>query len=86
MASNARVPAAQYLPMSTEHQRYSLVNQASRILKYAENHGFSVIQTYSDPARSGFIFRRREGLQQYFRATDKKEMQVLLSSASNTKK
>jgi DNA invertase Pin-like site-specific DNA recombinase len=67
MASNARVPAAQYLRMSTEHQRYSLENQASGILKYAENHGFSVIQTYSDPARSGVVFRKREGLQQLIR-------------------
>lgn len=44
--------------------RYSLENQASAIEKYAETHGFSVIQTYSDAARSGVVFRRREGLQQ----------------------
>lgn len=64
MDSNARVPASQYLRMSTEHQRYSLENQSSAIEKYAENHGFSVIQTYSDAARTGVVFRRREGLQQ----------------------
>jgi DNA invertase Pin-like site-specific DNA recombinase len=64
MDPNVRVPVSQYLRMSTEHQRYSLENQASAIEKYAETHGFSVIQTYSDAARSGVVFRRREGLQQ----------------------
>jgi len=64
MASNARVPASQYVRMSTEHQRYSLENQSSAIEKYAENHGFSIIRTYSDAARTGVVFRKREGLQQ----------------------
>ena len=64
MDSNAHVPASQYLRMSTEHQRYSLENQSSAIEKYARNHGFSIIQTYSDAARSGVIFRKREGLKQ----------------------
>jgi DNA invertase Pin-like site-specific DNA recombinase len=50
--------------MSTEHQRYSLANQSSAIEGYAEKHGFSVIQTYSDAARTGVVFRRREGLRQ----------------------
>ena len=53
--------------MSTEHQRYSLENQSAAIEKYAENHGFLVIQTYSDAARTGVVFRRREGLQQLIR-------------------
>src|SRR5258708_9043305 len=64
MDSNVRVPVSQYLRMSTEHQRYSLDNQASAIEKYAESHGFSVIQTYSDAARSGVVFQRRECRQQ----------------------
>ncbi len=42
----ASVAAAQYLRMSTEHQQYSLVNQATTIQRYAEAHGFSVVQTY----------------------------------------
>ena len=58
------MPASQYLRMSTEHQRYSLENQSSAIERYARNHGFSIIQTYSDAARSGVIFRKREGLKQ----------------------
>ena len=48
----ANVAAAQYLRMSTEHQQYSLVNQAAAIQQYAEAHGFSVAQTYSDGARN----------------------------------
>ena len=73
MDSNARVPASQYLRMSTEHQRYSLENQSSAIEQYAENHGFSVIQTYSDAARTGVVFRRREGLQQLIRDVVQRE-------------
>jgi DNA invertase Pin-like site-specific DNA recombinase len=47
------LPAAQYLRMSTEHQQYSLDNQAAAIRLYAEKLGLSVIQTYSDGAKSG---------------------------------
>jgi DNA invertase Pin-like site-specific DNA recombinase len=56
------VPAAQYLRMSTEHQQYSLDNQSSAIQKYAECHGFTVVRTYSDPAKSGLSLKDRRGL------------------------
>ncbi len=55
--------AAEYLRMSTEHQQYSLKNQASLIREYARTHGFEIIQTYSDPARSGLTLNKRFGLQ-----------------------
>jgi DNA invertase Pin-like site-specific DNA recombinase len=58
------IPAAQYLRMSTEHQQYSLENQSLAIQKYAESHGFEVVRTYSDTAKSGLVLRRRTGLQQ----------------------
>ena len=64
MPSDSLVPAAQYLRMSTEHQQYSIFNQSATIEKYAEEHGFQVVRTYSDPARSGVILGRRKGLQQ----------------------
>ena len=51
--SKELVPSAQYLRMSTEHQQYSLENQCRRDSKYAETHGFHVLQTYTDAARSG---------------------------------
>jgi len=56
------VPAAQYLRMSTEHQQYSLDNQSAAIQKYAECHGFTVVRTYSDPAKSGLSLKDRRGL------------------------
>ena len=56
------VPAAQYLRMSTEHQEYSLENQSASIHKYAETHGFTVVRTYSDPAKSGLFLKNRRGL------------------------
>lgn len=59
----APVPAAQYLRMSTERQVYSLENQSQAIAEYATRHGFTVIQTYSDPAISGVRLRQRKGLQ-----------------------
>jgi len=49
--------------MSTERQEYSVENQSQAVAKYAEHHGFSVVQTYSDPAISGVLLRRRKGLQ-----------------------
>ena len=65
--SNLLIPAAQYLRMSTEHQQYSLENQSAAIQKYAEAQGFEIVHTYSDPAKSGLVLRRRFGLQQLLR-------------------
>ena len=60
----ARVPVAQYLRVSTDHQRYSLDNQSDFIERYATAQGFSIIQTYSDRAKSGLLLRNRAGLRQ----------------------
>ena len=57
--ADQRIPAAQYLRMSTEHQQYSLENQSAAIQKYAESHGFEIVQTYSDAAKSGVVLKRR---------------------------
>ena len=64
MTADQWIPAAQYLRMSTEHQQYSLENQAAAIQRYAECNGFAVIQTYSDAAKSGLVLKRRPGLRQ----------------------
>lgn len=56
------IPAAQYLRMSTEHQRYSLENQAEAIRIHAEKYGYAIVKTYTDIARSGVLFRNRPGL------------------------
>ena len=50
--------------MSTEHQQYSLENQSTAIQKYPESHGFEVVRTYSDVAKSGVVLKNRAGLRQ----------------------
>jgi DNA invertase Pin-like site-specific DNA recombinase len=58
------VPAAQYLRMSTDHQQYSLDNQSDAIAQYAMQHGFQIVKTYSDAAKSGLRLKNRAGLKQ----------------------
>jgi DNA invertase Pin-like site-specific DNA recombinase len=60
----ASVPTAQYLRMSTEHQQYSFANQADAIARYATEHGFHIVKTYSDGAKSGLRITNRPGLKQ----------------------
>jgi DNA invertase Pin-like site-specific DNA recombinase len=64
MTADLLIPVAQYLRMSTEHQQYSLDNQRIAIQTYADAHGFSVVQTYTDGAKSGVVLTRRNGLRQ----------------------
>lgn len=63
MASES-IPVAQYLRMSTEHQQYSLENQAAAIQKYAQARNFDIVRTYSDAAKSGLVLKHRAGLRQ----------------------
>jgi DNA invertase Pin-like site-specific DNA recombinase len=58
------VPAAQYLRMSTEHQQYSFANQADAMARYATEHGFQIVKTYSDGAKSGVRITNRPSLKQ----------------------
>lgn len=58
----ALAPVAQYLRMSTEHQRYSIPNQARAIAKFAEANNYQVVRTFSDPGRSGLTIKDRPGL------------------------
>lgn len=61
------IRAAEYVRMSTEHQRYSIGNQAEAIRRYAEAHGMEVVRTYRDAGRSGLLFKNRAGLQDLIR-------------------
>jgi Resolvase, N terminal domain/Ku70/Ku80 beta-barrel domain len=54
--------AAQYVRMSTDHQRYSTQNQAAAIAVYAAQHDLLIVRTYADEGRSGLRIDRREGL------------------------
>lgn len=40
--------AAQYVRMSTDHQRYSVENQAAVIATYARLRGLTIVETYRD--------------------------------------
>ena len=62
-----KIPAAQYLRMSTERQEYSIDCQAAGISAYALEHGFEICQTYRDEAKSGLDLVRRTGLSQLLR-------------------
>ena len=55
--------AAEYVRVSTDHQQYSILNQQTAIAEYATQHGFEVVRTYADPARSGLDIKHRPGLQ-----------------------
>ncbi|MCW2219496.1 DNA invertase Pin-like site-specific DNA recombinase [Bradyrhizobium japonicum] len=54
--------AAQYVRMSTDHQRYSTENQAAAIAVYAAQHDLMIVRTYKDEGRSGLSIDRRAGL------------------------
>jgi len=60
----APVRAAQYLRMSTDHQKYSTQNQADAIGEYASRRGFSIVRTYADEGRSGLRFENRAALKE----------------------
>lgn len=56
------IPAAQYIRMSTEHQRYSPDNQRAAIALYALERGFEVVETYQDSGKSGLSLSGRNEL------------------------
>lgn len=58
-----KLRAAEYVRMSTEHQKYSTDNQASAIRKYAEQRGYEIVRTYADEGKSGLNIGGRLGLQ-----------------------
>ena len=58
------IAAAQYVRMSTEHQRYSTENQSDEIARYADERGYEIVRTYSDAGKSGLRIEGRAGLSQ----------------------
>lgn len=61
--NGALVRAAEYVRMSTEHQRYSTENQSDIIAAYAARRGFDVVRTYADSGKSGLRLDGRAALQ-----------------------
>lgn len=54
---------AQYIRMSTEHQRYSPAHQQATISAYAAERGHEIVAAYTDEGVSGVSIRGRAGLQ-----------------------
>jgi len=54
--------AAEYVRMSTDHQRYSTENQAGAIRHYAAARGIEIVQTYADEGKSGLRLDGRDAL------------------------
>jgi DNA invertase Pin-like site-specific DNA recombinase len=62
LEDNKKVPAAQYVRMSTDLQEFSIANQEAAISDFAVLFGYTVVKTYSDAGRSGVSARKRPGL------------------------
>ncbi len=56
--------AAEYVRMSTDHQKYSTENQSDAIKKYAEDRGIEIVRTYADAGKSGLKIEGRDALKQ----------------------
>lgn len=61
------VRAAQYVRMSTDHQKYSTENQATAIALYAADRGIEIVKTYEDAGKSGLNIDGRDALKQLIR-------------------
>lgn len=60
--SGKLVRAAQYVRMSTEHQKYSTENQSEAIREYAARRGIEIVRTYADEGKSGLSLDGRDAL------------------------
>ena len=56
------VRAAQYVRMSTDHQRYSTENQSDAIRRYADERNIQIVRTYADEGKSGLKLEGRDAL------------------------
>ena len=61
-ASTTEPLAAEYVRMSTDHQRYSTENQSQAIREYAARKGFRIEATYADSGKSGLSLDGRDAL------------------------
>ena len=60
--SGMPIRAAQYVRMSTEHQKYSTENQSEAIQNYAAQRGIEIVRTYADEGKSGLSLGGRDAL------------------------
>lgn len=64
LLNEKKIFVAQYLRMSTDHQQFSIDNQAQFIRKYAEDHNMDIIHTYDDEGKSGITTIGRNNFNQ----------------------
>jgi DNA invertase Pin-like site-specific DNA recombinase len=62
--SGKLVRAAQYVRMSTDHQKYSTENQSEAIQQYAARRSIEIVRTYADAGKSGLNLEGRDALKQ----------------------
>jgi DNA invertase Pin-like site-specific DNA recombinase len=72
--------AAQYVRMSTEHQKYSTENQSASIQEYANSNGMVIVRTYADEGKSGLKLHGRDALRRLIEdvETGRADFQVIL--------
>jgi DNA invertase Pin-like site-specific DNA recombinase len=58
------IRGAEYVRMSTDHQKYSTENQADAIRAYAAQRGIEIVRTYADEGKSGLSLDGRDALKQ----------------------
>lgn len=73
--ANIEMPVAQYVRMSTEHQRYSTENQQLAIADYALVHGMRIVKTYADAGKSGLNIGGRLELQKLLADVQKPDVE-----------
>ena len=62
--SGKLIRAAQYVRMSTEHQKYSTEHQSEAMQEYAARRGIEIVRTYADAGKSGLSLEGRDALKQ----------------------
>jgi len=73
--ADIEIPVAQYVRMSTEHQRYSTENQQLAIADYAAIHGMRIVKTYADAGKSGLNIGGRLELQRLLADVQKPDVE-----------
>ena len=61
-SDRALIPAAEYIRMSTDHQKYSTANQSEANRIYASERHIEIVRTYCDEGKSGLRINGRNAL------------------------
>ena len=76
------IPAAMYLRYSSSHQKsISLAIQEENIRAWAKTHGFKIVATYSDAAKSGTNISKRDSFQSMMQDSSKGDFKAVIVAA-----